>query len=153
MNVYLACTVRGDRSALDSTRAVAAAIAGLGHTVLTSHLLDDGVEDAESELSERQVFERDLEWLSRADVLIAEASGSSFGVGFELGYFLANGDGHRRALLLYDSARRDRVSRLIVGNSHPHCTTYAYSDSRDLPRVVAQFLRGGSSGAFDRHEH
>ena len=86
------------------------------------------------------MFERDLEWLSRADVLIAEASGSSFGVGFELGYFLANGDGHRRALLLYDSGRRDRVSRLIVGNSHPQCTTYGYADPSELPAAVSQFL-------------
>lgn len=141
MNVYLACTVRGDRGALDSTRAVASAIASLGHTVLTSHLLEDAVEDAESQLSERQVFERDLDWLSRADVLIAEASGSSFGVGFEVGYFLAKPGTGRRALLLYDATRRDRVSRLIVGNSHPNCTTFAYADPHDLPRVVSQFLR------------
>lgn len=141
MNVYLACTVRGDRRALDATRAAARTIADLGHTVLTSHLLDEGIEDAESKLSERQVFERDLGWLSRADALIAEASGSSFGVGFELGYFLANpGVSGRRALLLYDAARRNQVSRLIVGNSHPNCTTHAYSDAHDLCRAVSQFL-------------
>lgn len=140
MNVYLACTVRGDRCALDSTRAVASAITELGHTVLTSHLLEAGIDEAESQLTERDVFERDMDWLSRADLLIAEASGSSFGVGFELGYFLANGGHSRRALLLYDASRRDKVSRLIVGNTHPSCTTYAYADSRDLARVVSLFL-------------
>ena len=79
MNVYLACTVRGDRSALESTRAIAATITALGHTLLTAHLLEDDVEAAESALSERDVFERDLRWLSGADVLIAEASGSKSG--------------------------------------------------------------------------
>lgn len=141
MNIYLACTVRGDRGALDSTRAVASQITALGHTVLTCHLLEDGVDESESRLSEREVFERDLQWLSRADALIAETSGSSFGVGFELGYFLAHAtDDGRRALVLYDVARRDKVSRLIVGNSHPNCTTHAYTGASDLSRAVSDFL-------------
>lgn len=120
---------------------MAATITDLGHRLLTSHLLEDGVDAAESSLSEREVFERDLSWLSRADVLIAEASGSSYGVGFEVGYFLANaGERGRHMLLLYDDARQTSVSRLIVGNSHPHCTTYGYRDAAGLLRVVGDFL-------------
>ena len=145
MNVYLACTVRGDRSALSSTRAVAATIREMGHTILTSHLLDDDVESAESQVSERAVFERDLDWLARADVLIAEASGSSFGVGFELGYFLGGADGsRRRALLLYDRERRNTVSRLVVGNSHPRCATHAYESPADLRQRIVDFLNAPS---------
>lgn len=141
VNIYLACTVRGDRGALDSARAVADTIHALGHTVLTAHLLEDAVDQAESRLSEREVFARDLEWLSGADLLIAEASGSSFGVGFEVGYFLAHAGGSpRRALLLYDAARRGKVSRLALGNSHPNCTTHAYDDVAELRRFVAGFL-------------
>ena len=141
MNVYLACTVRGDRGALDSARRIAFTIGECGHTVLTSHLLDDNVDVAESTLTEQEVFERDLAWLARADLLIAEASGSSFGVGFELGYFLADAAAsRRRALLLYDVTRRHMVSRLAIGNSHPHCTTRAYRDAADLSRAVAAFL-------------
>jgi len=34
------------------------------------------------------VYRRDLDWLSCCDVLIAEASGSSHGVGFEVGYVI-----------------------------------------------------------------
>ena len=39
MNIYLACTVRGDRGAISVTRALADAIECMGHTVLTRHLL------------------------------------------------------------------------------------------------------------------
>ena len=38
----------------------------------------------------------------------------------------------QRVLLLYDAARRHSVSRLIAGNVHPRCTTYAYRDADDL---------------------
>ena len=93
-----------------------------GHTILTKHLLDDNVEGAESALTERAVYERDIAWLEACDVLIADASGSSFGVGFEVGYVLGRSDRtDQRVVLLYRADRRDQISRLIVGNAHPRC--------------------------------
>lgn len=141
MNIYLACTVRGDRGGLAAARAIADAAERHGHTVVTRHLLADDVEAAESALTERQVFERDLAWLDSADLLIAEASGSSYGVGFEVGYMLGRADrSGQRVLLLYDTARGASVSRLIAGNSHGSCTTYPYRDAEDLLRFVETFL-------------
>ena len=141
MQIYLACTVRGDRSAILVTRQLADLIEQLGHTVLTRHLLLDDADAQEGQLSERAVFERDLQWLEAADVLIAEASGSSYGVGFEVGYVIGRAaQTGQRVLLLYDAARRPFVSRLIAGNTHPACTTYPYRDGEDLLRFVQVFL-------------
>jgi hypothetical protein len=138
VNIYLACTVRGDRGAVAVARALADAFEAMGHTVLTRHLLEDGVESAESALTERAVFERDMARLSAADLLVAEASGSSYGVGFEVGYVLGRSDlTGQRVLLVYEAGRVALVSRLISGNVHPRCTTYAYRDARDLLRFVA----------------
>jgi 2'-deoxynucleoside 5'-phosphate N-hydrolase len=141
LNIYLACTVRGDRGAVSATRVLADALESQGHRVLTRHLLADDVETAESALSEREVFERDIRWLESSDLLIAEASGSSYGVGFEVGYVLGrSATTGQRVLLLYDEARRPVVSRLIAGNSHPGCTTYAYRDAADLLRFARIFM-------------
>ena len=141
MNIYLACTVRGNRDAIALTRALADRIEALGHTVLTRHLLLDDVEAQEGALSERAVFERDIRWLESADILIAEASGSSYGVGFEVGYVIGRAaQSCQRVLLLYDATRRPVVSRLIAGNTHPACTTYPYRDAADLLRFVEVFL-------------
>ena len=141
MNIYLACTVRGDRGAVGAARALASALVAMGHVVLTAHLLEDNVETAESSLTEREVFERDMRWLNDADLLIAEASGSSYGVGFEVGYVLGRSDvTGQRVLLLYDHTRRPVVSRLISGNVHPNCTTYPYENAEDLLRFIHTFL-------------
>jgi hypothetical protein len=141
VNIYLACTVRGDRGAVGVARALADALECMGHTILTRHLLDDDVEGAEASLTERAVFERDMRWLDSADILVAEASGSSYGVGFEVGYVLGRSDvTGQRVLLLYDAARRPLVSRLIAGNVHPSCTTYPYRDAEDLLRFISTFL-------------
>ncbi len=141
MVIYLACTVRGDRGAVAAARVLADWFEAAGHTVLTRHLLEDNVEQAESALTERQIFERDMAWLHAADLLVAEASGSSYGVGFEVGYVLGRAERTgQRVLLLYSEARRPAVSRLIAGNGHPYCFTHAYRSSRDLIQFVASVL-------------
>jgi nucleoside 2-deoxyribosyltransferase len=144
MRIYLACTVRGDRGAVEGLRALVAALESSGHTILTKHLLDDNVDTAESALTERQVYERDIEWLEACDVLIADASGSSFGVGFEVGYVLGRTDRtDQRVVLLYRADRRDKVSRLIVGNAHPRCEVIAYDSPSQLSRAVPARLGRG----------
>jgi nucleoside 2-deoxyribosyltransferase len=144
VQIYLACTVRGDRGAVAGLRALVASLERAGHTVLTKHLLDDNVEGAESALTERAVYERDIAWLEACDVLIADGSGSSFGVGFEVGYVLGRSDRtDQRVVLLYRADRRDQISRLIVGNAHPRCETLSYEDGSDLSRLVGAALAAG----------
>jgi len=122
-------------------RSLVSALEAAGHTVLTKHLLEDNVETAESALGERAVYDRDIGWLEGCDVLIADASGSSFGVGFEVGYVLGRSDRTgQRVVLLYRADRRDRVSRLIVGNGHPRCLTLPYEDPDVLVVRVLQVL-------------
>jgi hypothetical protein len=145
MNIYLACTVRGDRAAVEGLRTLAADLEAAGHTVLTRHLLDDDVEAREAQLTDDHVFERDLRWLNAADLLIADASGSSFGVGFEVGWVLARSDRTgQRVLLLYRADRQARISRLISGNRHPRCTVIPYADAADLVAKIRGELVGGS---------
>jgi nucleoside 2-deoxyribosyltransferase len=137
VNIYLACTVRGDRGGLLAVRALAALLERHGHTVLTHHLLAGDVDAAESALTEREVFDRDVRWLDSADLLIAEASGSSYGVGFEVGYVLGRSEAsRRRVMVLYDASRAAQVSRLITGNTHPACTTYGYRGPADMLAFV-----------------
>jgi nucleoside 2-deoxyribosyltransferase len=136
--IYLACTVRGDRGAVAAARALCGLLDASGHTVLTKHLLDDNVETAEAAFTEQNVFERDLQWLDAADMLVAEASGSSYGVGFEVGYVLGRAERTgQRVILVFDEARRPAVSRLIAGNSHPACSTFAYRTVEDLLAFTA----------------
>jgi hypothetical protein len=141
MQIYLACTVRGDRGGVVTARALCARLEQHGHIVQTTHLLADDVDRAESALDERQVYERDVAWLDACDLLVAEASGSSYGVGFEAGYVLGRSpQTEQRVLLLYDLARKGKLSRLLLGNTHPNCTTYGYRDADDLLSFVDEYL-------------
>jgi len=137
VRVYLACTVRGDRGGVEAGRTICARLQAHGHEVLTTHLLADDVNGAESALSEDAVYRRDLEWLSACDVLVAEASGSSYGVGFEVGYVLGRAhESGQRVVLLYQTARRHVVSRLITGNCDAACTTFGYASLAELTEFI-----------------
>jgi len=146
MRIYLACTVRGERGGVLAGRAICERLQHHGHEVLTTHLLADDVEQAESQLTEAQVFRRDIEWLSQCDVLVAEASGSSYGVGFEVGYLIGRArETRQRVLLVYEAARRHAVSRLITGNCHEACTTFAYESLDDLVAFIDRQVGPGAT--------
>jgi 2'-deoxynucleoside 5'-phosphate N-hydrolase len=143
VRVYLACTVRGDRSATQAARRIAGRLLAHGHEVLTAHLLEDGVEQAESSLSEREVYERDRQWLDSCDALVAEASGSSYGVGFEVGYVTARAEASgQRVVVVYEASRRGAVSRLVSGYTARCGGVFAYESVTDLEGFIdAQFTR------------
>jgi 2'-deoxynucleoside 5'-phosphate N-hydrolase len=141
VRIYLACTVRGDRGAVTALRSLVAALEQRGHTIVTTHLLEDGVDAAEAALTERAIYERDIAWLESCDLLIAEASGSSYGVGFEVGYVLGRADRtSQRVLLLYRADRVNQISRFIPGNSHPRCTVLKYENPADLVDRVSRYV-------------
>src|SRR5258708_32885627 len=118
MRIYLACTVRGERNGVLAGRAICERLQQLGHEVLTTHLLAEDVESAEAHLTEQQGYRRDLDWLSQCDVLVAEASGPSYGVGFEVGYLAGRArETGQRALLVYDAAGRHTASLLLMGHT------------------------------------
>lgn len=145
MIIYLACTVRGDRAGVAAARTIAARLERHGHRVLTSHLLRDDVDDLEAGVTEEAVFERDVKWLDGCDALVAEASGSTYGVGFEVGYVTARAaTTGQRVFLLYDAARRSAVSRLVAGNNDRHCTTFAYDSLAALERFIDRHFEPSS---------
>ena len=142
MRIYLACTVRGDRGTIEAARHINERLMALGHEVLTSHLLRDDVETVENRTTDRDVFDRDLQWLDTADVLVAEASGSSYGVGFEVGYILGRAaQSGQRAYVLYSAERQGVLSRLVSGLSHQHAEVCAYRALADIDTFLSTHLR------------
>jgi nucleoside 2-deoxyribosyltransferase len=141
MKIYLACTIRGDRTRVSVARAVADYLMTAGHDVLTARFLDDNAEDEDGRLSAQQVFTRDIAWLNECDALVAEASGSSYGVGFEVGYLFARAATTRqKTIVLFDRRRLNQVSRLISGMAGHHAASHGYESADDAVTFVAQQL-------------
>jgi nucleoside 2-deoxyribosyltransferase len=89
----------------------------------------------ERALTARQVYERDEAWIQQSDLLIAEISTPSLGVGYEIGRGLQQG---MPVLCLYRSGLE--VSKMITGNTSPNLQVQVYQDIEDLNRHIDRFL-------------
>ena len=130
MRIYFGFTMAGDRSSLDAARRIVGVLEEMGHEVLTRHLVSDNAYEMDRRITAQQVYERDMEWLARADILLAEVSGSSFGLGYEAGYLL--GATNKRAAFFYRAEAREKISRMITGNTHPRCALVPYAETGEV---------------------
>ena len=135
MKIYFGFTVAGDRSSITTARVIVAMLEAIGHVVLTKHLVEDDAWEKDRLITAQQVYQRDLRWLTECDCLMAEVSGSSFGLGFETGYLLGATD--KDVVLFYRRDVEKRISLLITGNAHPRCTLVPYSDVKEIEAFIA----------------
>ncbi len=135
MNIYFACSITGGRELEETYQKMVAALLAAGHEIPTSHLVEAEVLDKERVLSPRDVYLRDVKWMDGCDVLIAEVSVPSHGVGYEIGYALQVG---KPVLCIHQKERR--VSKMITGNPHPSLSVEQYSDLEESIQKMSRFL-------------
>jgi len=138
MKIYFAFTVTGNRSKLEDTKKLVSLLEEKGHFILTKHLFSNDPFEIDSKLRPEQVFLRDMEWLQSSDIVIIEATGSSFGIGFEAGYAL--GALNKTVYLLYDRTQENRISRMITGLLHENCTKIAYDNFNEVLKFFEKEL-------------
>lgn len=133
MNIYFACSITGGREFEETYQQIVAALTQDGHFIPTSHLAQSEFMQKEHVLTPPEVYERDVKWIRDCDVLIAEVSTPSHGVGYEIGYALSVG---KPVLCLYLQDRR--VSKMITGNTS--LTAKAYLSVEDAISTAKAFL-------------
>ena len=135
MNIYFACSITGGRELEELYQMLVRPLVEDGHGVPTAHLAEAGALAAEAALGPRQVYARDTAWIRDCDVLIAEVSIPSHGVGYEIGFSLAL---KKPVLALYQQGRR--VSKMITGNPDPNLCVIAYSTTIEAVAEARKFL-------------
>lgn len=103
-----------------------------GHNVLTAHIAKPNVMAAET-MDAASVYQRDMKWIDEADVVVAEVSTPSHGVGYEIAYAVTK---NKPVLCL---AREGvKVSKMITGNDWVRFRTYR--DELGGLKVIEEFL-------------
>src|ERR1043165_1272201 len=82
--IYFSGSISGGRGDVTTYRRMIEALEKDGHRVLAGSVAAEHISDAGDPLSARDVFDRDLKWIEEADVLVAEVSTPSTGVGYEI---------------------------------------------------------------------
>ena len=135
MNIYFACSITGGREFEAVYQVITRALADDNHEVPTAHLAESGVMALEAVIDPFEVYSRDVMWIQASDVLIAEVSAPSHGVGYEIGYALGLG---KQVLALYREGLK--VSKMISGNPDPNLKVAAYKNPDHAVELIRQFL-------------
>jgi nucleoside 2-deoxyribosyltransferase len=134
MTIYFAGSISGGRG----DQAVYELIIGLlkqHGLVLTEHFGNVSLTSAGEDLADCVIHDRDLEWLRRSDVLVAEVTIPSLGVGYEIGRAVEWG---KRVICLYRPSDGRRLSGMIAGCAG--VVVREYSDVAQLPALLKEAL-------------
>ena len=135
MNIYFACSITGGREFESVYQIITRALTDDNHQVPTAHLAESGVVSVEASIDPLEVYSRDTTWIQASDVLIAEVSVPSHGVGYEIGYALGLG---KPVLALYQEGRK--VSKMISGNPDPNLLVRCYEGPENAVEIIRTFL-------------
>jgi hypothetical protein len=109
-------------------------VSALGHTALSE--LNSEFKSA-FPLNDHEVFNRDIKWMDRSKIVIAEGSGPSLGVGFEIAYALY--EKKIPVLVLVNSAAN--LSSMIMGCGSELLTIKKYTDGEDLNKIISSYIK------------
>jgi nucleoside 2-deoxyribosyltransferase len=134
MNIYFAAAIRGGRNDKELYSRVIKFIAQYG-TVLTEHVGDMTLSIIGEDKAVADIYNRDMEWLKSADILVAEITTPSLGVGYELGKAEEFG---KPVLCLARVVEGRRHSAMITGNKN--FTIKFYHTLDDVSKILQQFF-------------
>ena len=104
--------------------------------VLTEHVGSDEVIMSEDRtLSDKQIHDRDMDWIRKSDLLVAEVTVPSLGVGYEIGRAIDLG---KPVLCLYDANTDKALSAMISGSSEVEVKLY--QDDNELEGLLREFI-------------
>ena len=133
MKIYFAGSIRGGRDDAEIYSQIIKFLQGYGQ-VLTEHVgKKDLNEMGESALSDKQIHDRDMKWLLESDLMIAEVTNPSLGVGYEIG--MAIGE-QKKIICLYRESRSNKLSAMIEGSNNVELIKY--SNIKELKKLIGK---------------
>ncbi len=126
MKIYFAGSIRGGRQDADLYRSIISELQQYGE-VLTEHVGSKTITpQGEEEKSEDYIYRRYIEWLTSADIVIAEVTQPSLGVGYELAFAERK---NIRVVCLFRTTSGNHLSAMIRGDEYFEVFDYTDLDS------------------------
>ncbi len=135
MKIYFSCSITGGRGEETIYQEMVKTMQDLGHEVPTAHLSSSLVMEMEKVVKPREIYERDMTWLEESDIVVAEVTTPSHGVGYEIAMAIQAG----KPVLCCHKAEK-KVSMILTGNTAPNLTLVAYQNIDELINRLTQYL-------------
>ena len=138
VTIYFAGSIRGGREDQRIYQCIIELLKNHG-TVVTEHVGDANISLGGENAPDCDIHDRDLDWLRKSDVLVAEVTAPSLGVGYEIGRAVEWG---KPIICLYRPSPDRKLSGMIAGcralSVHHYDDVEALRDV--LPRVLKEHV-------------
>lgn len=135
MKIYFAGSIRGGREDVPVYEAMIIWLRSLG-AVLTEHVGNSALSDTGDDgPSDQYIHDRDMAWLKACDLVVAEVSVPSLGVGYELGWATALG---KPVLCLHRTMPGRPLSAMIAGS--PGIQRAVYTSVDEAETIMRKFI-------------
>ena len=136
MKIYFAGSIRAGRGDQELYQQLIQGLQKHG-PVLTEHIGDPGLTQfGDDGPSDSAIYERDMAWLDEADLVVAEVSTPSLGVGYEIGRAELLG---KPVICLFRPGPERWLSAMISGN--PRLTVENYETVTEALAHAGEFIR------------
>ncbi|KAM9315643.1 5-hydroxymethyl-dUMP N-hydrolase [Gastrophryne carolinensis] len=139
LSVYFCGSIRGGREDRPLYERIVGVLQRYG-TVLTEHIarpeITESGEDAK-EAGDRFIHDRDVRWLQQADVVVAEVTQPSLGVGYELGRAVAM---DKKILCLFRPASGRVLSAMIRGAENGRTFMVRDYEPEEVEAILSQYF-------------
>ena len=135
MKIYFCGSIRGGRDLAKRYETIIAQMQKYG-TVLTEHVgSDEVIQIRRQTISDKEIHDRDLGWIIESDLLVAEVTVPSLGVGYEIGRAIELG---KPVLCLFDALAGKSLSAMIAGSSD--VLLKLYRSEEEIEGILQEFL-------------
>ncbi len=136
MNIFFTGSIRGGRAHLPEYAFIVKTLEQFG-TVHSKHVHDETLSHyGETGLSAQEIFEREIDALSQSDIVVADVSTPSLGVGYLVA--LASSLG-KKTIALYHGDDTLKLSAIIKGDSGVE--VYTYKTEEDITKILNEVLQ------------
>ena len=119
MKIYFAGAIRAGRKKVYDYAKMVEQFEKCGGEVLTKHVADSNLSVTGENMSPKEIYERDIKWLKECDIIFADITVASLGVGYELAYAESLG---KTIYAVYE--KNVNVSGFLRGNSNINFLPY-----------------------------
>jgi nucleoside 2-deoxyribosyltransferase len=142
LTLYFAGAISGGRDDVALYREIIAALEAEGHRVLAGAVAAEHVSASGEALDSCAIFDRDVGWIAECDLVVADVSKPSTGVGYEIA--TARYRFGIPVICLYRPAHTSRCTAMVAGDRGIELIDYeAVSDL--LPRLLAALANKSSA--------
>jgi len=147
MIIYCAGPISGDTTYQENYKKIIKIVDLQGHSALAEL---NGKFKSSIPLSDKQIYTRDIKWIDGSQLMIAEISGPSLGVGFEIAYALFQKEIPVLALASIEVVKN---SAMITGCNSNLLTVVRYSSSDEIKKIIVKYLKVFEKGSDKKGIH